>query len=175
MGEPVKYTKSDRVEIYALSCPDSGDVRYIGKAKNSVKRFASHMRESRRTYPVYKWRDKLIKDGKTPVMTVIAMSVGDWRQLEKDLILQYKTDGARLLNVAEGGDEPFCSKEVRSENGRKVAAAIASDPMRKRIHEIKKYMCQQLKKGNVPDHVKAKLMYSAMKRPDLFGAFLKYL
>jgi hypothetical protein len=36
-----------------------------------------------------------------------------------------------------GGDEPFCSKETRANNGRNVALAIHTNPLRKRLWQLK--------------------------------------
>lgn len=108
-------------------------------------------------------------------MTVIATSIGDWRQLEKDVISQYITDGFRLLNLAEGGDEPLCSYETRSANAKKVNKAREDDPFKKRVHELKLAAINALRTGNVKESTKEKFRYAATKRPDLFGVLLKYL
>ena len=51
----------EKVEIYALLCPNTKDVRYIGKANDSEKRLKSHIRDSRRrNTPVYCWIKKLL-------------------------------------------------------------------------------------------------------------------
>lgn len=63
-------------------------------------------------------------------MVVLKSDSDDWRADEVRLISEAKANGARLLNVAEGGDEPFCSLEVRQANGRKVAASRPQSLMR---------------------------------------------
>ncbi len=42
----------------------------------------------------------------------------DWQSVERLAISDARASGVRLLNVADGGDEPYCSKEVRAANAR---------------------------------------------------------
>ena len=167
------------VEIYALSCPDTGAVRYIGKANDSLKRLKSHIRDSRRRdTPVYRWFRKLALSQKMPAMKVVATAGPDeWESTERRLILEYRAAGAQLLNVAEGGDHPFCSIEQRATNGRATAKAIHSDPKRKRVWELKRGMSSSLKFLKENNQVEAynriidKLQEAAYKAPHLFGEY----
>jgi len=109
------------VEIYGLTCPETGRVRYVGKANDSVKRFKSHTRDARRTErktPVYCWFRSLAVEGKQPGMVVLeTVPHGeDWRQVEMRLIAEHRALG-KMLNVADGGDEPHCPTKVRAGNG----------------------------------------------------------
>lgn len=162
-------------EIYALCCPDSGEVRYIGKANDSAKRYVSHMKESRRKYPVYYWRDSLLAKGKSPQLRVLASCIGDWREVERHLIAQYKAGGARLLNIAEGGDEPYCSREQRSMNASKINADRNSDPKKKRLHQIRLQVISLLKHGVGSKEALDVFQFCAETRPDLFGSWKRYL
>jgi len=174
--------KNKPVEIYALICPINGDVRYIGKANDSQKRLKSHIRDSRRrNTPVYCWIRKLTSQNLVPTIKVIAITTDeDWKAIEVKLILKHKKLGCNLLNVAEGGDEPFCSLEQRQKNGRTVANMIHSDPERKKIWALKKKMsdalCRFKRIGDLESYNKyaKSTRECAIKRPDLFGAFLKY-
>jgi hypothetical protein len=106
------------VFIYGLYCPD-GELRYIGKANNPKKRFASHMRESRRRTPLYDWIGSLKKKGLIPTMKVLGeTSVSDWPRMEKEFIFNARLSGERILNLADGGEMPKCSSETRSKNGK---------------------------------------------------------
>lgn len=154
-------------EIYALCDPDSGAIRYIGKANDSRKRLKSHLFETRRKSPLYDWIASLRTQGKTPVLTVL-MSAWDWREAEKLVIAQYRAEG-KLLNLADGGDEPKCSREQRAINGRNNAKAIHSDPQRRKIWKLKQQLGDGLRRGLLPDSVKDKMRQAAIKRPDLFG------
>lgn len=108
--------------IYGLTDPRDGAIRYIGKANNAKKRLAGHLRDSRRRRtPVYAWINKLRALGMAPGLVEMAQCEGDdWKDQERRLIAEHRPSG-RLLNVAEGGDEPHCPVEVRRENGRGAA------------------------------------------------------
>jgi hypothetical protein len=158
-------------DIYGLYCPKSGELRYIGKANDAAKRLKSHIRDSRRRKtPVYDWFNKLNKEGLFPVCKVI-QKTENWKEDEMRLIQISRARGDRLLNVADGGDEPFCSKETRAANGASVAKAIHSDPFRRRVWELKKTAMWLIKKGDANEEIKQKLRKSAIKRPDLFACF----
>lgn len=117
---PYKLTpeiEAETAQIYALCHAQTGEVRYIGKANDAHKRLASHMRDSRRRdTPLYRW----IRKNGTPTVKVLVHASLDWREDEKRIIAEYRAAGAKLLNVADGGDEPFCPPEVRSQNARKA-------------------------------------------------------
>ena len=128
-----------RVEIYILKHPITKEIRYIGKANDSVKRLKGHLLDSkRRNTPIYCWIEKLSSEGLIPIVEVIKITdLDNWENDEINLIQEYKNKGFRLLNVALGGDEPFCSKEVRADNGRNVALAIHTNPLRKKLWQLK--------------------------------------
>jgi len=114
-----------RAEIYALRHPVNGEVRYIGKANCAKRRLATHIRDSRRRRsPLYSWLRSLESP---PLCEVLAVSTGDrWQELERDVIAQWRKE-TRLLNLAEGGDEPKCSVEVRRRNAVHLNKKIARD------------------------------------------------
>lgn len=164
MGRPTTIA-----EIYALLEPDTGDIRYIGKANDSLKRFKRHMRDRvRRDYPLYRWINKLVREGREPDMIVLEVTE-DWRSAERRLIEVSRARGCRLLNVAEGGDDPYCSPEQRSENGKRLVASLRSDPLLAYVRQVKQRFAQALKKDEVSNAARAKLRSAAAKRPDLFG------
>ena len=164
-------------EIYVLKHPLTKEVRYVGKANNTSKRLASHMRDSVcRDTPVYRWVRKLAAAGLRPVAEVIEVCEDDWKQAEIRHIAEYRKKG-RLLNVAMGGDEPFCSKEQRAENGRANAERIHGDPLQRHIWWLKREMGSALKffkdHGMVEAHNKnvKRLRGAASKCPQIFGAW----
>jgi len=166
-----------RVEIYALCCPDTGLIRYIGKANDSQKRLKTHFRDMyRRDYPVYRWLRKLTIEGKYPVLRVLVICDSDtWREHEKMQIK--KNSHNKLLNVAAGGDMPFCSKEQRAINGASVARSIHDNPDNRHLWNIKRSMGESLcylKKNGLTgsyNRVIAKLSIAAEKNPKLFGQY----
>ncbi len=157
-------------EIYALRCPDTGEVRYIGKANCSQRRYKGHMRDaSRRRTPVYDWIVKLVSEDKAPVLDVIMTCVGDWRDDERRIIKEHREAGARLLNLADGGDEPFCPKEVRAANGKANAIKRVSTPEKRRFYELKRNLNRMLSQGYVSAETRAKMRQAAAKNPEKFG------
>ena len=163
------YSTEERSVIYALVDPRDGRVRYIGKAKDAQKRLKGHLRETRRHSPLYSWIAALKKQDLMPSCEILETCVGDWRDAEKKLIAEYREKFPDLLNLADGGDEPHCSVEVRRENGRKVAASVHSDPVRKRAWKLNQFMAVQHKKGYLTEEHLAKLRIAAKNAPQLFG------
>lgn len=154
--------------IYALTDSKTGEIRYIGKANCPERRLKSHMRDSvRRDTPVYRW----IRKNGLPGMIILHADCDDWKSAEIDAICHHKAMGARLLNVAMGGDEPFCPPEVRAENGAKIAKLRASTPAKKRFYELKRSLGQALKQGYVSELTKVKMRAAAAKHPHLFPSW----
>jgi len=110
------------IAIYALREPDTGEIRYIGKATDAMARFKSHMRDARRrSTPVYVWINELAAAGKKPVRDVWRMvEPPKWEAAEREEIAARKS--SRLLNVAPGGNEPACPVDVLRQNGRNSAS-----------------------------------------------------
>lgn len=160
-------------EIYALLDPRTARARYIGKARDARKRLASHFRDSRRkNSPVHVWIRELSTLGLKPLMLVILREVGDWASAEREIIAKLRVAGYDLLNVAAGGNEPYCSPVVRAQNGRKVAAMRASyTPEQLAIYRLKKRVGENLKRGWINDEARAKLREAAVMCPELFACF----
>lgn len=159
-------------DIYALIDPISNEVRYIGKANDAQKRFKSHLSETRRNTPVYCWIKSLRERALVPKLQIIAVCAeADWKEMERKAIASARESNARLLNVAEGGDEPFCPHEVRVANGKKAALSRVRSPENARIYRLKRDIGNLLKRGYVSEATKEKLRYAARKRPDLFGIY----
>lgn len=161
------------VEIYGLFDPETDELRYIGKANNSAKRLKGHLRDARRRRtPVYDWINSLAKRGLFPFMRVLStVSEEHWKHEEKRLIFESRLTAPKLLNLADGGDQPKCSTEQRSRNGFSTAKALHSDPVKKRIWKLKQMLGFAIKKGHISNEAIAKLRESAKKRPDLFGCW----
>lgn len=150
--------------IYGLY-DKSGDLRYIGKANNHVARLKSHMKDARhRNTPLYAW----IRKHGTPEIRVIVECGPGWELAERDEIAKARATGARLLNLADGGDEPFCPAHVRAENGRKVAEMRSATPKQRRFWYLKQQLAVLLKRGQVSKATVAKIK----ARPDVFGGIL---
>lgn len=174
-------------QIYGLQDPITDEIRYVGKAKNPAERFKKHLRESksnrRSHYPVYQWINKLSINGLLPNLVVLASSISDdWKHLEIAMISQLRQEmGRKLLNVADGGDQPRCSDEQRRKNAEKMNAVIASrnGSSLDRIHNLKRRVAYYINHiDDMPKHKAEaflnKLRYAGAKRPDIFGEY-RYL
>lgn len=150
------------IEIYALCDPDDGTIKYVGKAVCSKKRLKSHLRDSRRrNTPVYQWIRSLEKAPELKVLEVVFEY--EWKDAERRWIEEYR---GQILNLAKGGNEPFCPLEVRAENGRNNAAKRDYEMWR-----LKKAIGENFKRGYASEKAK-EIMRS---RPDLFAQFGEYL
>jgi hypothetical protein len=158
------------VHIYSLTDPDTGEVRYVGKANNAEKRIATHMRDARRrNTPVYCWIRSL--GGRLPVVSVLEeVPEQEWPEAERRWIASFR-EGGRLLNLADGGDQPQPTAAQRADSARAAASARQSSPLRRRVWELKRSLGAALRDGSVSESARAKLRMAAQKRPDLFGAW----
>lgn len=161
------------VEIYEIIDPRDGSVRYIGKANDTQKRFKQHLREiNRRKTPLYAWMGKMRDMGLTPTVRIAHVTDTEgWKGHEKQAIAKARKHGTRLLNVAEGGDEPYCSPEQRSANAKKMNDRIKDDPLVYFIRHAKRTIAKALREGRVSDQRKEQMRECARKRPDLFGSW----
>jgi len=167
-------------EIYALSHPVTREIRYIGKANDSKKRLASHIRDSRRRdTPVYRWIRKLASSGLTPSLDVV-VRCEDWKAAERMAIASCRARGMRLLNVADGGDQPHITAEQRADACRAMNAKVSSDPVAAQLREIKRnlgkiYRDFLLRGDNESaERMRVRLVGLAEKRQDVCGNWLKY-
>lgn len=166
----------DRAFIYALIDPRSDKVRYIGKANDVMGRYRSHVRDARRRdTPVYRWWRHLNSLGLAPVMATLAMChTCEWKNLEENLIAEHRKEG-KLLNVANGGDEPFCPSDVRAMNGRNTALRIHSNKTQRRVWEIKRtlggFLADSSVKESAKKRVRAKLRLAARINPSMCGGW----
>lgn len=156
-----------RASIYGLY-DAAGDIRYIGKANNPERRLASHMRDARRRRtPLYNW---IAKHGR-PEMRIIEANCEDWQEAERRIIAEARGRGANLLNVADGGDEPFCSIETRSANGRMLAQRLQEDGELGRLRDMKRRLVVAMRSGYVRNATRERLRAAARKDPGRFGCF----
>lgn len=155
--------------IYALAHPETLEVRYIGKANRPQARLKGHLREARRFTPLYRWMRKLAAQGLAPKLLILEDCGDNWREAERRLIAEARHRGERLLNVAEGGDEPACPPHIRQRNGRALVARLQADPRLKRIQEVNRAIRNGLRQGFISNHARAKLRLAAAMDPAAFG------
>lgn len=110
--------------IYILVCPESGEVRYVGKTINLKKRYSCHfsLAVAKKKYRSYvgNWIASLRKRGLRPIMEVIEECYADWSQREKYWISSYRNSGASLCNLTDGG-EGMCGMVVSAKTRTKIS------------------------------------------------------
>lgn len=121
------------VHIYVLKDPETGEVRYVGKTKQTLRiRLRGHLSDKRINH-----RSCWIKSLKTrnliPIMESIELVSDEaWQEREKYWIQHYKELGAKLVNGNDGGTgghDP--SAETRAKIG--VASRNRSKETRAKI------------------------------------------
>lgn len=98
--------KNNFTYIYILKCPETGEVRYVGKANNPKKRYSSHLNVNR-TQNFHKCNWILFmkrKDLKPELQIIKRVLVSDWKYWEKYYIKYYRDKGCKLTNCTDGGD-----------------------------------------------------------------------
>lgn len=93
----------------------------------------------------------------------------NWMEAERSLIGVLRAKGVALLNVAPGGNQPYCPLETAKENGRALARKLSSDRSLERVRSLNQAISGGLKSGLISNSARAKLRRAAAIRPDLFG------
>lgn len=112
--------------IYALTEPETGYVRYVGKADNPQERYRKHMLPSalaircRRT----SWLRGLLNKNQRPGMVILeAVSQDRWKERECYWMAFYRALGCNLVNTAQGGSGGVLPEWVTPEAKAKMSAA----------------------------------------------------
>lgn len=169
---------SDVIEIYGLYDPDSGALRYVGKAKNSNERLKRHIGERNKGRPVNNWIRKMLADGKTPRVEVLEIvPIEQWEDAERRLIAHYRLT-CDLLNLADGGAMPKPTIEQRQNSARAAYKAIATKhhgmlAVHKSRMEISKLHKNFLRKGDYKYAAKMRFLMRiwAADKPELYGCW----
>lgn len=157
--------------IYALTDPRTNEVRYVGKANNPAERFARHIRECRRRRtPVYNWMRKLSAEGFEPGL-IILETCDAWQEAEIKWIAHYRAQSSRLLNLADGGNQPSCTPAQRSENAKKLNKHLKGNDLKNRVKWMKTDLTTRLRKGLLDERQKEKMRGWARDMPTIFGAW----
>lgn len=94
------------VFIYALKCPTTGEIRYVGKATNPMLRLRTHLQEAKRgkNHRAY-WIRSLAIKGMQPKMEIVdEVPENEWQSWEVAYIQHFREEGFDLVNGSLGGD-----------------------------------------------------------------------
>lgn len=92
--------------IYALFCPITEEMKYIGKANNIKSRLKSHLQDFRGV-PADRviWLGKLKRKKLKPEIEILSeVDVEEWKFWEEFYIGYYKSLGIKLLQKRAGGN-----------------------------------------------------------------------
>lgn len=112
---PTRMQMGDKGKIYALTCPFTGKIMYVGATKNSPEiRLYQHWHskhcESRSSRPLYAWLRSLESQGAYPGMRILEEVNGSpLAEKEIDWIRKLKREGIELFNI-DGGEMPWTSE-----------------------------------------------------------------
>lgn len=124
--------------IYALICPDTGEVRYIGKADNPRQRYQGHLANREKT-ATHKndWIKSLLAKGQKPGLLIVEeVDEGSWQEAEIRWIAHYRLSGGNLTNISDGGSGASSRQKDPSMNTDQMTLKIWGDTY-KTILEIK--------------------------------------
>lgn len=104
--------------IYALTDPNTNQVRYIGKSNVPDSRWAQHIKEARLASGNTRklgWIRSLIKENKYPVLEILdEVEISEWGFWERYYYYLYKSWGFNLTNSYECGvGVSYHSKEMK--------------------------------------------------------------
>jgi hypothetical protein len=128
---------SSPISIYALIDPGTGEVRYVGKSVDPEIRFRAHLREKRNSIPSEKraWIENLRDAGTQPTLKVLeTVDADDWQSTEQKWIEFFRSIGANLTNILDGGEGKRAwgekSRQYISEQSRKWWASMPVEERR---------------------------------------------
>jgi hypothetical protein len=145
--------------VYGLHDPITGELRYIGQTITTVQqRLSVHLSPNslRRHSYLARWLLGLTKRGMSPTWSVRAeaQDQAELDRLEVEHIARARAEGARLVNISDGGGGR-AGYVPSAEEREKIAAAQRGVPRPKHTEEWKARM-STLKAGvntNTPEHM----------------------
>jgi len=162
------------VYIYCLKCPDTNNVRYVGKTINSLeRRLNKHMAESslaaqnnHRT----NWLRSLKNENKMPIIELLEIVAENtkWEDRERAWIALFKKNGAKLINSNDGGDGQhgrILSQQTKNKISKSLMGHSVSEETRnkKRLKKLGSIWSEESK-------AKISRLHKGRKRPKETGA-----
>jgi hypothetical protein len=112
--------------VYLLLCPETGNIRYVGKTVNPSTRLRDHHRDTKDLPHLHKsrWLKKLQGRGLSPEMEIVETCEDvDGSAREKVWIAAGRKAGWPLTNISEGGDGFQPGHIVSAETAAKISAS----------------------------------------------------
>lgn len=152
--------KTGNTNIYTLSCPDTGCVKYVGKTIKSLNdRLSEHISECRKK--IYNkrtnWIRSLVSIGKTPKIELLDQVSENWVLCEMYWISQFKTWGFELKNMTDGG-EGVTGRVSSFETRLKMSKAQKG--IKRNPKHIQAALLGRLHKGGFVSHPETKIKQS---------------
>lgn len=144
------------VNIYTLSDPITGEIRYVGKTVSMLnERLSSHIYNTKRNNTRNTaWIKSLLKNGNKPVIELIeTISDENWQFWEQHYISLFRSYGFNLNNHTLGGDLDNTGKKWSPELREKHRLSRLNNPNYK------------WKKGPMSQETKDKISLSMNGRP----------
>jgi len=123
--------------IYSLACPETGSIKYVGKADNPQRRLKAHMRRPCST-GMWVWRGLLKASGLMPVLSILEeCAIEIWGERERWWINHFRAmPHSTMLNVLNGGNGSGECAEVTREKKRIARSGRVNSPeTRRKISE----------------------------------------
>ncbi len=94
------------VAIYALLCPETLRIRYVGKAKNPHKRLLAHLQRAKdgRAHKNVWIRSVLVRNLVPKIEILEWVPSSEWEEIEQEYIRVFRAIGFDLTNTLPGGE-----------------------------------------------------------------------
>lgn len=167
--------------IYALRCPLTNAIRYIGKTCKVAKaRLAQHIYYARSgrsgQFRSTRWIKGLLDRGLYPVLeTLQEVPAGEpWQEHERRWISDALADGCELTNITPGGDggPDYIFEDDRRRRREAIRAIHTPEMIARRNSSIKSAWADPTKRANIVSKQKAAAM-SPERRAELSQAALQ--
>ncbi len=117
--------------IYGLEDPETGVMRYVGKAVRPDERLTAHILKSIKWSPdneeLSEWINGLLFRGKAPRIRILAeTNEKDWQEKESECMAEYLNSEPRLFNKRGGGSGGPTSKLSKTERSESITITVTA-------------------------------------------------